>query len=751
MNINDNLKLAAYAVAADAFDKSKNIFWGFVPLVETALIMTAGQNSVSFLKLRDSINNLYNVSIPKDTLRYLINILVQEHKVQFIGNRTIVLDTDIVNSEYIVNHETAKAEIEKFFYAFQEFLISQDVDISIEEIRENVCQWIYTHSYELAEFIQSGIYQIVKPSDKTDEDPSETYWQYTEIFFNFLLKCRAEDSTSYHSFLKLFEGAIQSTLLNFKPSKIEEVSDKNFNIGTAILDTNFLLRLLKLQPELDNETAYITWTTLKESGTNFIVLDQTVQEICSSIKGFIQEIAPYTQQTGTFLRNSTIRTSGFWSAYQHGKSRTEFFELSKQENIRKILQTNFGIEIVDDFDDSVILEEDISDLIRTKQNDKYSIKQAKHDLSLIAYCAKKRPHRINSITDAHWWVLTNDGKLTFWNQTTTDNVQECITETQLSNIMWLQARKECGDGLTNTIMTLASKFAIGTSELTAFANTISAYMQKHAENTSDLDNLSLVFASDSLTTGDIRNISTDEDKFAAIIAQKSEKIKTQQHEQTKLIYQLGVGKQESDARLVESHQQNDKLVQENATLRLKLEEQTREGKRKVLSRRIEDLKKSISSAETRLQQLKNIFEFDKTQIAPAARKLLVILFITCGLFIIVWIRLFSEPLYQLIENSSNGEKDVLDFVSSGIVGALALLVYYVGVILIWGTPYTPAKLFCFLRDKLVRRKRIAYVLSNHYPSEYVDINLEAQIQQEERELTEVRKKLEEIEAGLRDL
>ena len=273
MNINDNLKLAAYAVAADAFDKSKNIFWGFVPLVETALIMTAGQNSVSFLKLRDSINNLYNVSIPKDTLRYLINILVQEHKVQFIGNRTIVLDTDIVNSEYIVNHETAKAEIEKFFYAFQEFLISQDVDISIEEIRENVCQWIYTHSYELAEFIQSGIYQIVKPSDKTDEDPSETYWQYTEIFFNFLLKCRAEDSTSYHSFLKLFEGAIQSTLLNFKPSKIEEVSDKNFNIGTAILDTNFLLRLLKLQPELDNETAYITWTTLKESGTNFIVLD----------------------------------------------------------------------------------------------------------------------------------------------------------------------------------------------------------------------------------------------------------------------------------------------------------------------------------------------------------------------------------------------------------------------------------------------------------------------------------------------
>lgn len=228
-------------------------------------------------------------------------------------------------------------------------------------------------------------------------------------------------------------------------------------------------------------------------------------------------------------------------------------------------------------------------------------------------------------------------------------------------------------------------------------------------------------------------------------------IKTLQHEQTKLIYELGVGKQESEARLVASHQQNDKLVQENATLRLKLEEQTREGKRKVLSRRIEDLKKSISSAETRLQQLKNIFEFDKTQIAPAARKFLVILFITCGLFIIVGIKLFSEPLYQLIENSSYGEKDVLAFASSGIVGALALLVYYVGVILIWGTPYTPAKLFCFLRDKLVRRKRIAYVLSNHYPSEYVDINLEAQIQQEERELAEVRKKLEEIEAGLRDL
>ena len=37
MDIFDNLRLASYAAAAEAFDQSKNIFCGFLPMIEHLL------------------------------------------------------------------------------------------------------------------------------------------------------------------------------------------------------------------------------------------------------------------------------------------------------------------------------------------------------------------------------------------------------------------------------------------------------------------------------------------------------------------------------------------------------------------------------------------------------------------------------------------------------------------------------------------------------------------------------------------
>lgn len=69
MSIYDNIRLASYSVAADAFDKSKDVFVSFVPLVESAIWSMTEKSTVSFLALQSKVNEIYTVKIPKDTLR----------------------------------------------------------------------------------------------------------------------------------------------------------------------------------------------------------------------------------------------------------------------------------------------------------------------------------------------------------------------------------------------------------------------------------------------------------------------------------------------------------------------------------------------------------------------------------------------------------------------------------------------------------------------------------------------------------
>lgn len=717
MNIYENIRLVSYVSVADAFDKNKNVFHSFIPMVESMLLLSEGKLTISFLALQQRINEIYQVKIPKDTLKYLLGILEAQGKVRIISGKTVVPTREKIADNYL-EYEHYKNDIEDFFIKFQQYLIESGLDVAISGIRNQVCDWVYTHSSDLAEFIQKG--KLI--TDQHDKDKEE--WEYLSQFLSFLVECRDKNAAEYKAFIRIFDGAVQTSLLNFSPSQISEVSDTKFEISHVVLDTNFVLRLLKLQASIDNETAYDTWKQLQSSGTEFYVLEQTIQEASASIKWFLAETAPYSQSAKEFLQHTKIQASGFYDAFKNGMTRTDFFEYSKPETLRKTLGDSFSVTVIDDYNASPAAE-DILSLIQSKDIETYGEAQSKHDLLLISYCRKMRPRRLQSISKAQWWVLTNDKRLTYWNQSNCGEIQECITEVQLSNLLWLQERKSSNDGLSNTIVALAAKYSLGSNDISRFAQQIIHYKEKYAENVAKLDSLALAFASGALTNEDVKTGILDEDRFEETIENKATAYRNE-HLQT-------------EERLRETSKSNDEKEKEIILLRTQLQ---KTAELRTIDKDTIDAQKELENAQNMLNQVENVLLFTRSKTKHAARTVLLSLLIPLAIVTTLAIVFLLKPLTKFL--TADNVNLLISIIGSGLIAFIFWVIYYCVVILITGTPLNPKEMFIELRDRKLQKMREKYVKEKNGSSSLINDNLETLKKMYESNVCDNEKKLNDL-------
>ena len=687
------------------------------------LLLSADKLSITFLAIQQRINETYQVKIPKDTLRYLLGILESQGKVRVLDGRTVIPTKDKITDD-LIEIEQHRNIIEDFFLSFQQFLVCQGRDVALSEIRNQVCEWVYSHTSDLAEFIHKGRLSEALPDSEDKEE-----WEYSSQFLTYLVKCRDEKKNEYNSFIKLFDGAVQTSLLNFTPKQISEVSDSSFKIENVILDTNFILRLLKLQAPIDNETAYDTWKQLHNNGTHFFVLDQTIQEVSTSIKGFLFEVAPYSHQTREFLQNTEIRASGFYNALKNGMTRTEFFEYSKKDTLKSCLHDTYSVEIIDDFQDSPE-PEDILSLIQSKGIATYGEPQSKHDLLLISYCRKNRPKRIKTFSDTEWWVLTNDKKLTYWNQLNCGEIQECITEVQLSNLLWIQDRKECNDGLSNTIVALSSKFSIGSSEISRFAQQITRYKEKYAGNTEKLDALALAFASGELTTEDICEGELDEEKFESIISDKADSYRAE--------------KKLTKEKLTESQNLNDEKQRKIEELTKKLTLSNKAAEMRTVKKDKANLENDIQQAREKLEHVEEVIRFSDSKKKTAARTVLLYIILSLVPILILGTVFIGKPLVAMILKKQSLDT-LVNIIGCGMFSVFLTVVYYALVIIIFGTPHGPKELFLELRDRIIAKEKMKYVFEKGFETTLAKENLMVQKKMYEDAIKEGEKKLSELE------
>lgn len=517
----DNLKLCSYMFAADSFDNCQKIFDSFSPLLESILV-GSGSRTIAFLALKNKIDEIYNTKIPSATLHYLLDKLRHEGKIK-IDKNYIYINGEMFDARYFQQRDEKEQQATNLFLSFREFMIEHNEEITFEQAKEYLCLYIFTHCFDLAGFIGG----LTRPEQNENENSL-----HVSLLCDFIIDCRANKHSLYDTFLKLYKGAVQSTLLNFNPEKIKELQRDNLQISKVILDSNFVMRILDIQTELEGKMARETLVALKTLGIEIIVLQQSIEEIKQSIKAFLNEMEPYAPHLSEFAGHKNIRTCGLLSAMSRGKSRTELLELTRQSNLRPILEEVHEILIVDDYETPEKIDAEVKSLVDAKAKESYNDKQAIHDLALIYYCRINRSKHIDSFSDAKCWVLTNDIKLTYWNQKNHDKFEECITEGQLSNLIWLQQPKEDNLGLINTMVALANKEQIDPGKFHQFIDKMQMYKESVKNKKTETDNLSLIYACDCFTTSDVKRINEEEDGITPIINEKVAFIRKEQEEQS---------------------------------------------------------------------------------------------------------------------------------------------------------------------------------------------------------------------------
>ncbi|NLI54283.1 MAG: hypothetical protein GX417_08135 [Clostridiales bacterium] len=691
MTTNNNQKLVSYLTAAEAFNEGKNIYDSLLPLVESILITKSDALHISFLALQQEINNAYHLSIPKTTLRFLLSRLNQQGKIVFSDNRTIFPVKNELNRVFWENHDKRELNIEDFFIEFSNFLLQKNIEVEFQEIKEQCCLWIFMHSIELAGFVSKGKLNI-NPLDYDE-------WIHTPQLIQFLLLINSKKTTLFETFLLIYNGALQASLLNFEPQQIDNICESGISLPNVILDTNFILRILNLQSEFDVAAANETLNSLQNGDTTFYILEQTIEEIQTSIRKFLTDIQPYTIYTNKYFRNTRIQMSGFWDAYRRGVSKTNFLELANRENLIDAIRSLFKVTFVNDFNDENISSEDITSLITSKNRNGYSEKSARHDLALIEYCRKQRRKKIRIASDIDWWVLTNDERLSYWNQYNCGEYQECLTEVQLSNLLWLHRKRNPSNGLMQTIVSLSCNTSVSYQGVTCFASKIDTYKESHKDDTSKLDKLAILLASNTLTAEDIQKINAEEDALDAMIDEKMLQKQMEQfaHEQV----------------INASKEKVSELINENKTLTSQVTRVTAELETEKFARQIDKLalniERSIAETNESNQQLVNLTkmrEYSNDKMKSSAR---ILAFLIVFPIIVILLFIFSSKctvsMYTIFQSLDKWPSSLQIFLIDILFPVVIIALYYLLVVCFFGSPKPPKEAFLYLSSKFNNFRR----------------------------------------------
>lgn len=715
MSAKDNLQLISYLTAAEIYDNGKNIFECFLPIIESTLIYDDGKEDITFLRLQSKIHDIYNISIPKSTLRKLLIILNDQKKIKFTNNRKITLYKDELNKGFWDKRENRESLIEDFFIAFDDFLINNMIEVPLNEIKKGTCEWLYTHSFELANFINNGILE----NDINDN------WEYSSQLVLFLMDIQSKYSEHFKTFLLLYNGAVQSTLLNFEIDKIENVCDTSIPFENIVLDTNFILRMLDLQSEFDCDVAQETLSALKSQNAKFYILDQTLAEVQNSIKNYLNESAPYTIYTQKYFKGQHIKMSGFWEASKRGVTRTSMLEKTKKENLKNSILELIDVTYIDDFDDTKLSSEQINSLVSSKNRDTYGNRQAIHDLCLIEYCKKNRKNHSNSISDINWWVLTNDERLTFWNQQNSGEYQECLTEIQLSNLMWIQRNRNGNFGLTQTIVSLSTTATITYSDIEQFAKKVHIYQQKNKNNVENLDKISILFASNMLTTSDIQKISTEEDALDQIIKEKVLEIQ-----------EIQTLQQQNGEKLL-----NEKrvLLQEKNLLSLQLQKEQCERKIDKLKRDLSDIQIEQKTISEEISLLTDLVE-QKNKYAISSGRIAIILAIVPIILIFILYPIYGYSLVSLFLREIVAMPSFIQDAILFFIPFICTFAYYIIVGIICGSLLAPKEIFEKIKSMLSNIKLKKYAHKNSMNLKYLSKDLKFELSKGQSNLKNAERK-----------
>lgn len=737
MSTQHDLQIVSYMVASELFDQGKTLYDCFTPLIETIMQQNNSKTLVTFNEIERRLRNTFFLSVPKATLKRLLDSM-QQHGIIVKRSATQYSLSD--NQENSQEKTSLITEIEDFFDEFKRYLSQSNPDITIEELKQGCCRWVYLHSIEISSFIGNG--KLNFPSSIGKNKNLNKEWEYSDELVDFLIKIRDDKRTLFLAFIKIYNGAVQASLLNYSPQQIGAIDSHESVFSKIILDTNFLFRLLNLQTEYDLSSATETISNIKNSKVTFYILDKTLEEMQRSIKAFLKELEPYTVHTGCILRNRTIRVSGFLSALQRGITRSQFFELTDVDILKVKISSIVGEVNFVSNQNIYISNEEIESLISYKKKDGYGREQAEHDLSLIHYCISLRGSKNLSFKNTTCWILTNDERLAYWNSVNSPGCQECITEIQLSNLYWLQKKRSINEGLMQTIMSLANGNALTIHGATKFASKIDTYIQTHNAEDKAMETIALLLGGETLSANDIKELNEEEflldDLVAKAIEDSDKKNKAIEEER-------------------QAHIEQAKLLNEYSEKAGISERQIDLLKQKInLGYELQQLGDQKQHENALLKQLNDIRVYRDRHKKIACRIVSLLTILTLALFVVVaykWVipLVNINGLLQKYFTIDANTRGILELLCGILLPVVAGLILYLFSGVLFGHIYTPKEMFGTIESKILEIMVNTYMNKNGIDKRACDNTLDKDIASAKAELFNLEEEIEQLKRRLEQI
>ena len=123
---------------------------------------------------------------------------------------SVIIDNPICENakEYTITNDNYG--LHHFFSGFCEYLRQKGESVEYDQIQNDVCNLILSRSTDLAEFLSKKI--------SRDDLLQNTENKYIVEFLDYLLLCERERPNDVLSYKRLYNGAIQASLLGFSPT-----------------------------------------------------------------------------------------------------------------------------------------------------------------------------------------------------------------------------------------------------------------------------------------------------------------------------------------------------------------------------------------------------------------------------------------------------------------------------------------------------------------------------------------------------
>ncbi len=501
-----NIAIMAYAVLSERFNSEESVILSFRPLVED-LLASIADNMVQKVDLVNLYKDRYGYAIPPAILNEILLSLYSCNKIDFLKNDYI----DIKKSAIEECSFLYKATLNRFKSSFSTFAKENDVTVKPKDTVQVFLDFMLKNAVDLNSFFNC-LHEDSEINNEQEDD-------YSKIIIKYLMKIRLENTEIFELLNDIYYGIALSSVMKLDKAEISDLEHNN-NITELIVDSNYVFRLLDLQTKYEHQTTIHTHKLAQDAGVEFYILPDTLEQIATTLTRFLDSINPNTISALSPYGDELF--SGIHSAYiRNNFSKTELYELIT--NLQERLECEYSIkswtkQIAD------VTESDY-EIIESMQKFKPTTDDAGliHDLKLVKTIDLIRPAYVADMSKAKCWVLTDDNKLMKWSASKYNKkrIPQCLTEAQLSTILWLRSPKEFnGQAFENVVFALLNQSLINKEQYRRISESIEKQKERFSGNPKKLDVMSLLFSTKCLSLNEIDSAADSDEELNRLFDEK---------------------------------------------------------------------------------------------------------------------------------------------------------------------------------------------------------------------------------------